>query len=106
MLADGLLSYAGPQGLRRGPELDLTDRLYDGREEGGQLAGGLGQLVDGQKGQDNFRLDLAGHGKGKAAIPRPDLHLYWPSVQCVRSRFMSVFCRRLHVCLLLDDAPK
>lgn len=54
-----------PQGVRRGPELDLSDRTYDGREEGGQLTHGLGQLVDGQKGQDNFRLDLTGHGKGK-----------------------------------------
>ncbi|XP_068918044.1 discoidin domain-containing receptor 2 [Tenebrio molitor] len=61
---DGLLSYDVPQGLHRGPELDLTDRTYDGREEGGHLSRGLGQLVDGQKGQDNFRLDLAGHGKG------------------------------------------
>lgn len=55
-----------PQGLRRGPELDLTDRTYDGVEKAGVLSGGLGQLVDGQKGQDNFRLDLAGHGKGEA----------------------------------------
>ncbi|KAK4877691.1 hypothetical protein RN001_010197 [Aquatica leii] len=61
---DGLLSYSGPQGLRRGPELDLSDRTYDGREENGYLFHGLGQLVDGQKGQDNFRLDLSGHGKG------------------------------------------
>ncbi|KAK5643044.1 hypothetical protein RI129_009211 [Pyrocoelia pectoralis] len=61
---DGLLSYSGPQGLHRGPELDLSDRTYDGHEENGYLFHGLGQLVDGQKGQDNFRLDLSGHGKG------------------------------------------
>lgn len=54
-----------PQGVKRGTELDLSDRTYDGREEGGQLSHGLGQLVDGQKGQDNFRADLTGHGKGK-----------------------------------------
>lgn len=59
------MSYSMPQGVRRGPELDLSDRTYDGREEGGQLTHGLGQLVDGQKGQDNFRLDLTGNGKGK-----------------------------------------
>lgn len=57
-----------PQGLSRGPDLDLTDRTYDGLEENGQLSRGLGQLVDGQKGRDNFRLDLAGHGKGKRFI--------------------------------------
>lgn len=63
-IPDGLVSYNMPQGLRRGPELDLTDLTYDGRDEGGQLSHGLGQLVDGQKGKDNFRLDLAGYGKG------------------------------------------
>lgn len=64
VVADGLISYAGPQGLKRGPEMDLSDRTYDGKEEGGMLTYGLGQLVDGRKGQDNFRLDT-GHGKGK-----------------------------------------
>jgi discoidin domain receptor family protein 2 len=54
-----------PQGIQRGAEVDLSDRTYDGREESGYLSGGLGQLVDGQKGQDIFRLDLKGHGKGK-----------------------------------------
>lgn len=54
-----------PQGSSRGTELDLTDRTYDGTEHAGVLSGGLGQLVDGQKGQDNFKLDLSGYGKGK-----------------------------------------
>ncbi|XP_066996619.1 discoidin domain-containing receptor 2 [Anabrus simplex] len=61
---EGLLSYSMPQGVQRGAEVDLSDRTYDGREEGGHLSGGLGQLVDGHKGQDVFRLDLKGHGKG------------------------------------------
>lgn len=55
-----------PQGIKRGSEVDLSDRTYDGREEAGYLSGGLGQLVDGQKGPDNFRLDVSGNGKGKA----------------------------------------
>ncbi|KAJ8977817.1 hypothetical protein NQ317_007518 [Molorchus minor] len=63
LIPDGLLSYSIPQGLLRGPELNLTDRTYDGLEDAGQLSHGLGQLVDGQKGRDNFRLDLAGYGK-------------------------------------------
>jgi hypothetical protein len=66
LVAEGLLSYSMPQGVRRGAEVDLSDRTYDGREESGYLSGGLGQLVDGQKGQDIFRLDLKGHGKGTA----------------------------------------
>ncbi|XP_061933185.1 discoidin domain-containing receptor 2 isoform X3 [Apis cerana] len=60
---EGLVSYSMPQGIKRGSEVDLSDRTYDGREEGGYLSGGLGQLVDGQKGPDNFRLD-SGNGKG------------------------------------------
>lgn len=63
--AEGLVSYSMPQGIKRGTEVDLSDRTYDGREEGGYLSGGLGQLVDGQKGPDNFRLDVSGNGKGK-----------------------------------------
>ncbi|KAF4518476.1 hypothetical protein B566_EDAN006481 [Ephemera danica] len=61
---EGLVSYTMPQGEQRGSELDLSDRTYDGRDEGGYLIGGLGQLVDGQRGADNFRLDIDGHGKG------------------------------------------
>ncbi|XP_030766218.1 epithelial discoidin domain-containing receptor 1-like [Sitophilus oryzae] len=61
---DGLVSYAAPQGVRRGSDLDLSDRTYDGAEENGQLSNGLGQLVDGQRGRDNFRLDWNGLGKG------------------------------------------
>lgn len=60
------MSYSMPQGIKRGSEVDLSDRTYDGREEGGYLSGGLGQLVDGQKGPDNFRLD-SGNGKGEFA---------------------------------------
>lgn len=54
-----------PQGASRGAEVDLSDRTYDGREDGGHLNSGLGQLIDGQRGQDNFRMDFNGNGKGK-----------------------------------------
>jgi hypothetical protein len=69
-VSEGLLSYSMPQGVQRGTEVDLSDRTYDGRDEGGYLSSGLGQLVDGQKGQDIFRLDLMGHGKGKLLFLR------------------------------------
>lgn len=75
----------GPQGSKRGPELDLSDRTYDGREEGGILSNGLGQLVDGQKGPDNFRLDVAGHGKGNTQqylCSHSHLHLYCLFLSC------------------------
>ncbi|XP_011501342.1 PREDICTED: discoidin domain-containing receptor 2 [Ceratosolen solmsi marchali] len=61
---DGLTSYAMPQGVQRGSELDLTDRTYDGTEETGFLSKGLGQLADGRRGPDNFRSDINGDGKG------------------------------------------
>jgi discoidin domain receptor family member 2 len=51
--------------VTRGIEVDLSDKTYDGVEEGDRLVGGLGQLVDGQKGTDNFRSDIHGFGKGK-----------------------------------------
>ncbi|CAH1395207.1 unnamed protein product [Nezara viridula] len=58
-----------PQGERSSEEdsPDLRDNSYDGSEEGGWLSGGLGQLIDGHLGQDNFNADVFGHGKGKEA---------------------------------------
>ena len=44
------------QGERRG-ELDLFDFTYDGILSSGYLSGGIGQLMDGEEGQSNFRLD-------------------------------------------------
>ncbi|KAL1117273.1 hypothetical protein AAG570_004599, partial [Ranatra chinensis] len=62
----GVLSYSMPQGERRAADgSDLSDRSYDGAEEGGWLNGGLGQLVDGHIGQDNFLTDIYGYGKGR-----------------------------------------
>lgn len=66
------MSYSIPKGVQRGPEIDLSDQTYDGREEDGRLVAGLGQLVDGQKGSDNFRTDIHGFGKGKL----PTLYIY------------------------------
>ena len=53
-----------PQGVHRGSDVDLRDRTYDGIEESDYLTDGLGQLVDGQKGPDNFKYDTNGNGKG------------------------------------------
>ena len=54
---DGVLSYDMHQGERRGSELDLFDFTYDGILSSGYLSGGIGQLMDGEEGQSNFRLD-------------------------------------------------
>ena len=59
-----MLSYSVPKGVQRRTEVDLSDKTYDGVEEGDRMVAGLGQLVDGQKGTDNFRSDIHGFGKG------------------------------------------
>lgn len=50
--------------MQRGMEIDLSDKTYDGQEQGDRFVNGLGQLVDGQRGKDNFRMDINGFGKG------------------------------------------
>lgn len=60
----GLVSYSMHQGIVRGGDVNLTDRTYDGFYENGKLFGGLGQLTDGQKGEDNFKNDPHKLGKG------------------------------------------
>lgn len=59
------MAYSIPKGAQRGMEIDLSDKTYDGQEEGDRYVNGLGQLVDGQRGKDNFRADINGLGKGK-----------------------------------------
>lgn len=61
---DGLVSYSIPKGVQRGLEIDLSDQTYDGHDENDRLVDGLGQLIDGQRGTDNFRTDIHGYGKG------------------------------------------
>lgn len=63
--AEGLISYNIPKGVQRGFDIDLSDHSYDGQDEGDRLIGGLGQLVDGTRGSDNYRSDANGFGKGK-----------------------------------------
>ncbi|GFS63625.1 discoidin domain-containing receptor 2, partial [Trichonephila inaurata madagascariensis] len=64
LFQDGLVSYAMPQGERRGVDINLSDKIYDGIKDDSYLHGGLGQLTDGQKGDNNFKVDTQGLGKG------------------------------------------
>lgn len=59
------MSYIIPKAPPRGFEKELSDKTYDGEEQNDRYVGGMGQLSDGQKGQDNFRSDIYGNGKGK-----------------------------------------
>lgn len=61
---EGLVAYSIPKGVQRGIDIDLSDQAYDGQDEGDRLVGGLGQLTDGTRGNDNFRSDVNGFGKG------------------------------------------
>ena len=63
MFTAGVLSYSMRQGERRGSEVDLYDFTYDGDVTNGYLSNGLGQLVDGVLGNNNFRLDPYELGK-------------------------------------------
>lgn len=50
--SDHLISYKIPQGDRRSFDMDFSDKTYDS-----SLANGLGQLIDGEIGSDDIRLD-------------------------------------------------
>ncbi|XP_039286881.1 discoidin domain-containing receptor tyrosine kinase B [Nilaparvata lugens] len=64
---DGVVSYTIPQDPTWGPGHDLADLSYDGDAKQGLLFGGLGRLVDGAYGGDNFKLDI-GYGKGNGWV--------------------------------------
>jgi len=51
------------QGDRRGSDVRFFDFTYDGDIVDGQLSNGLGQLVDGDEGASNFRLDPQNVGR-------------------------------------------
>lgn len=55
----GIVSYTTPDASIP----DLIDISYDGKKEDNLLTDGLGCLVDGEVGADNYKQDL-GNGKG------------------------------------------
>ncbi|XP_068082101.1 discoidin domain-containing receptor 2 [Anabrus simplex] len=63
----GVVNYQIPEDTTRETEEDLSDISYDGEHLGGLLVGGLGRLVDGEVGGDNFRLDI-GYGRGNGWV--------------------------------------
>lgn len=63
---DGIISYSMPQGDKRGYVWEFYDSVYDGQWEGDELKHGLGQLVDGKFGSDDFKVDF--HDSNQAWI--------------------------------------
>lgn len=57
----GVISYSSPESSETAQ--GLWDSSYDGQRSNDEIFGGLGRLVDGETGADNFRLDK-GLGKG------------------------------------------
>ena len=57
---DHLISYTIPQGDRRTFNMDFNDKTYDGSLL--TLTNGLGQLIDGEIGSDDIRVDTQSWG--------------------------------------------
>lgn len=55
--SDGPISYSMFDGQHKGPFGDLIDDTYDGQRENGFLSGGLGQLTDGIRGDENYKVN-------------------------------------------------
>lgn len=58
------MKYNAPHGEKRDPDVNLKDVSYDGMLDGGRMEGGLGQLVDGLYGDDDYQKQLQGENSG------------------------------------------
>lgn len=58
-VSGGVVSYTIPES----PTVELSDISYDGKRQDNLLTDGLGRLIDGEVGADNYRLDM-GDGRG------------------------------------------
>ncbi|XP_074028100.1 discoidin domain-containing receptor 2 isoform X2 [Leptinotarsa decemlineata] len=59
-----VVKYEAPRGEVREPDIDLEDISYDGTLSGRMMRGGLGQLVDGLYGDDDYQKQLQGEHSG------------------------------------------
>jgi len=50
-----------------GDNTDVADLSYDGVVRDDKIQGGLGRLVDGVRGEDNYKMDI-GYGKGNTIL--------------------------------------
>lgn len=62
-VSDGIISYTIPVDGSATDNAEIRDLSYDGVVSGDKFQGGLGRLVDGVRGGDNFKMDI-GYGKG------------------------------------------
>ncbi|XP_056630665.1 discoidin domain-containing receptor 2-like [Diorhabda sublineata] len=59
-----VIRYEAPRGEVREPDIDLEDISYDGTLDGRMMRGGLGQLVDGLYGDNDYQRQLQGEQSG------------------------------------------
>lgn len=62
--SENIVKYEAPRGEVREPDIDLEDISYDGVLDGSLMKGGLGQLVDGLYGDDDYQKQLQGEHSG------------------------------------------
>lgn len=62
--SENVIKYEAPRGEVREPDIDLEDISYDGTLDGKMMRGGLGQLVDGLYGDDDYQKQLNGEQSG------------------------------------------
>ncbi|XP_058790715.1 epithelial discoidin domain-containing receptor 1-like isoform X2 [Phymastichus coffea] len=65
--SDGIVSYSMPQGETRSKDWEFYDVTYDGLWDG-ELRRGLGQLIDGKAGPDNYKNGFHSHVRGKGWV--------------------------------------
>lgn len=63
-ITENIVKYESPRGEIREPDVDLEDISYDGILDGNMMRGGLGQLVDGLFGADDYQKLLQGEHSG------------------------------------------
>lgn len=63
-VAESIIKYDAPRGEIRQPDIDLDDVSYDGILDGNYMKGGLGQLIDGLYGDDDYQKQLQGENSG------------------------------------------
>lgn len=64
-VTESVTKYTAPRGEQREPDVNLEDISYDGTIESTTMRGGLGQLVDGLYGDDDYQKQLQGENSGK-----------------------------------------
>ncbi|XP_026809567.1 discoidin domain-containing receptor 2-like [Rhopalosiphum maidis] len=63
----GITSYTIPLDGPASDNTDVADLSYDGVVRDDKIQGGLGRLVDGVRGEDNYKMDI-GYGKGNGWV--------------------------------------